>query len=768
MPSVLTYPGVYIEEVPSGVRSISGVSTSVTAFAGAAKRGPVNRAVRIQSFADYERSFGGLDQGSEMSYAVRQFFLNGGSDSWVIRLAKGADAAKRNLDGTGGAVGVLTVTARDEGASGNAIQLWVDVDPARPSVFDLTLIYTSADNPADSRSETFNALSMNSQDMRYAVDLVNAGSELVKLTRNVTPAALTALAAATSVSGALVDGGGTLLPVASMVDATHNQLRVSVNGLPPVPVLLDVAAITAAADGLAEICAEIKAQVRAQANGALELSGFDCAVFQTNRIKLTSGKGGEQSTVRVLPGSTNDATAKLKLGAANGGTEADGTAPLVPAVVPAAGNLVGTAIANGVIGPLAPGGAVEVSINGGAFQSVNVAIPGSGSDDVRTAAAAKSLQDAVRALKNDPAFTGFTATSTTGASRAITATAGTRGTGSSVAVRNAPASTLAASLGLVGGTATPGANLLLTGGAEQSFTNDDPAAYGLFIGNRLQRKGIYALDSVDIFNLMCLPGVTDAGILADAVSYCAERRAFFIADARLNSDLPAEMVTDITGTAFPKHANAAVYYPWLRIADPLAGGRLRTVAPCGTVAGVYARTDTNRGIWKAPAGTDAPMLGVQAVTYPLTDAENGQLNPLGVNCIRVLPVYGAVPWGTRTLVGSNAAASEWKYVPVRRLALHIEESLYRGTQWVVFEPNDEPLWGQIRLNVGAFMHGLFRRGAFQGRAPKEAYFVKCDGETTTQADINLGVVNVVVGFMPLKPAEFVVIRIQQMAGQIAT
>jgi phage tail sheath protein FI len=118
--------------------------------------------------------------------------------------------------------------------------------------------------------------------------------------------------------------------------------------------------------------------------------------------------------------------------------------------------------------------------------------------------------------------------------------------------------------------------------------------------------------------------------------------------------------------------------------------------------------------------------------------------------------------------GSDRLASEWKYIPVRRTALFLEESLYRGTQWVVFEPNDEPLWAQIRLNIGAFMQSLFRQGAFQGTTPRAAYFVKCDSETTTQTDINNGIVNILVGFAPLKPAEFVVIKIQQLAGEIET
>jgi phage tail sheath protein FI len=156
------------------------------------------------------------------------------------------------------------------------------------------------------------------------------------------------------------------------------------------------------------------------------------------------------------------------------------------------------------------------------------------------------------------------------------------------------------------------------------------------------------------------------------------------------------------------------------------------------------------------------------VPATLNNDDSGALNPLGINCIRSFPVTGHAVWGARTLAGSDVLASEWKYVPVRRTALFIEESLFRGTQWVVFEPNDEPLWAQIRLNLGAFMHNLFRQGAFQGVTPKDAYFVKCDKETTTQTDINLGIVNILVGFAPLKPAEFVVIKIQQMAGQIET
>jgi phage tail sheath protein FI len=228
------------------------------------------------------------------------------------------------------------------------------------------------------------------------------------------------------------------------------------------------------------------------------------------------------------------------------------------------------------------------------------------------------------------------------------------------------------------------------------------------------------------------------------------------------------ITTWLDANATLRSKNAALYFPRLDISDPLNGFRLRASPPSGTVAGLYARIDGSRGVWKAPAGTEATLTGVQKLEYKLTDGENGVLNPLAINCLRTFPVYGNVCWGARTLNGADQLADEYKYIPVRRLALFIEESLFRATQWVVFEPNDEPLWGQIRLNVGAFMHDLFRQGAFQGQTPQQAYFVKCDKDTTTQNDINLGIVNIVVGFAPLKPAEFVIIQIQQIAGQIAT
>jgi phage tail sheath protein FI len=284
----------------------------------------------------------------------------------------------------------------------------------------------------------------------------------------------------------------------------------------------------------------------------------------------------------------------------------------------------------------------------------------------------------------------------------------------------------------------------------------------------LARFGLGTItDRIDLFNVVHVPGLVDRPTLQTLQGHCRARRAFLLVDApgdETVATMPAAL-TNLLGVDAP---NSAIYFPWVRAPDPLQDGALRAFPPGGFVAGIYARTDAARGVWKAPAGSEASVSGASGLVITMSDQENGQLNPHAINCLRTLPVYGTVVWGARTLHGDNDRGSEWKYVPVRRMALFIEESLYRGTQWVVFEPNDEPLWAQIRLNVGAFMQNLFRQGAFQGRTPREAYFVKCDGETTTQNDINLGIVNIHVGFAPLRPAEFVVLRIQQIAGQIET
>ena len=292
-------------------------------------------------------------------------------------------------------------------------------------------------------------------------------------------------------------------------------------------------------------------------------------------------------------------------------------------------------------------------------------------------------------------------------------------------------------------------------------------------GEQGDKTGIYALEKLGnrLFNLMCVAPVdaaTDVDFYDEAAKFCLDHRAVLLVDPPTGWTDVGAAVTG--GAALPVSGanakNAAIYFPRIDLLDD--NGNVNRYPPSGAVAGVIARTDGQVGVWKAAAGTDASVASVRDLSVGLTNPEHGQLNPLGVNCIRNFPVIGTVVWGARTMRGADQLADQWKYLPVRRTALFIEESLYRGTQWVVFQPNDEPLWSSIRLNVGAFMNSLWRQGAFQGTTPDQAYVVKCDSENNPQNDIDKGIVNILVGFAPLKPAEFVVIHIQQLAGQIAT
>jgi len=515
-----TYPGVYIEEIPSGVRPITGVATSITAFVGRALHGPLDRPMRIQSFGDYERVFGGLWVESTMSYAVRHFFQNGGIDALVVRLAPSAVMASIPAPSAFPSTDWLQLQAASEdydnpGLWGNRLSAEVDADTRDTSdlnLFNLTIrLHATAGDPASQvlATERFRNVSTDRTKNRYVVSVLAESSQFARVINAV--------------------------------------------------------------------------------NGA------------TGTLGRTMFSGG--------------------------------------------------------------GNGVAVS---------------------------------------------------------------------------------------------------------------DPDLIGP--GMQAGHQGLYALEEADLFNLLYIPPYTpgdSAGttMLAEALTYCVERRAMLIVDPDPGWMTPGAAATGFdalrtTLGGMNPGRNAMITFPYLRMADPLRENRLSEFPPGGSIAGIIARTDSQRGVWKAPAGIEAGLGGVKELTVKLTDPENGQLNPLGLNCLRTKVPYGHIAWGARTLAGDDRFNSEWKYIPIRRTALYIEESLFRGLHWVVFEPNDEPLWGQIRMNTKAFMQNLFKKGAFQGTTPKEAFFVKCDRENNPQSQIDLGIVTVTVGFAPLKPAEFVIIQIQQMAGQL--
>lgn len=519
------YPGVHIEELPSGTHTITGVATSITAFIGRALCGPVNQSVPIRSYSDYERIFGGLWIDSTMSYAVRDFYNNGGSQATIVRIARNATTAMISLTTGGGSPpGPLVLLANSPGAWGSALSASVNY-----STQDPTSAPSSPPNPAQ--------------------------------------------------------------------------------------------------------------------------TAFNLVIYENGtQVEQFLNVSMDPSDIKYLPRILQQSSTYVVIGKDSSGNW------IVPGGIPAA--------------------------------TPNPVSASTGLDgDVLT-----SLE---------------------------------------------------------------------------------------YLGDENKKEGMYALKTPALFNLLCIPPPvrgtdTDPSVYQQAMSLCAAKRAFLIVDPPLawgasaaNATNNAQSGLSTLGLSGIFARNAALYFPLVQEADPLRKNQVDTFVPSGIIAGVMALTDSNRGVWKSPAGIDAALNGIVGLQANLTDEENAVLNPLGINCLRNFPVAGNVVWGARTLRGADQLGDDDnKYVAVRRMTLFLEESLYQGTQWVVFEPNAEPLWAQIRLNVGAFMQSLFRQGAFKGTTPKEAYLVKCDSETTTQTDINQGIVNILVAFAPLKPAEFVVIQIQQLAGQL--
>ena len=628
----VTYPGVYIQERASGVRTVTGVATSIAAFVGYTRKGMPDTAVAITSFSDFERGYGGLDHDSPLSYAVRQFYANGGSQAIVVRVASGFATAAFVL-GDDTPAPVLDVSAASPGTWANSLRIAVDRTAVRnpDAEFNLVVQQLGSDGVTLQTLETHRNLNLDSNSPQYAVSVVNGASAAVTLARRPLVFANTGFAVGTDSSTLAWPLNPAARTITGVLDGT-TPFSLAVGAGPFADLAAVIAAVTAA------IAAAGVVGLAASETGADGTAG-------TDHLMLASANAGESSAVTLGGGTFGGLAALLGLGLANGGREFTGSAEHRPAVVAA---------------PL-------------------------------------------------------------------------------------PAPS------------TPGVDGVRAGAVE-------------LVGSPLAKTGMQALLDTDLFNLLVIPETFDmtdaqaAAVIASAADLCEGRRAFYILDAPSGKTLAniAAWANGVTQTR-----NAAVYFPPVRIVDPLDGLRPRAMPPSGTLAGVYARTDATRGVWKAPAGTDATLNGVIDLGLPVSDLENGNLNPHGINVLRSFPAYGRVVWGARTTRGADAQADEYKYVPIRRLALFLEESLYRGTQWVVFEPNDEPLWAQIRLNLGVFMNGLFRQGAFQGSTPQEAYFVKCDKETTTQADRNLGIVNIEVGFAPLKPAEFVVITIQQVVGDLS-
>lgn len=774
MPITPTYPGVYIEEIPSGVRTITGVSTSVTAFIGYTPAGPANHPKQLFNFGEYERIFGGLHKDSPLSYGVSQFFLNGGGEAWIVRVAQGTATASVTISNPSATpTDVLDIEAKSAGKWGNYLRLDVDYDTTNPDAsFNLgvTELVTRGQDLVPNRVESFRNLSMNSESPFYVEKVVEATSDLIKAKRNAAFAGeIATLPAGKSISGTITLPG-------DLASTSGHNIVVSVDGKPAVTVpAFDPNSPPPATIPLLRqsIVAAINAEL-----GTNAVSGSESGTATSGVIELESGTNGDEtSAVTISNAANNDVAAALHLGVANGGTEIPATSSLRPAQT----GTVGIDITDKTATDL-NNKSLELEIStvaGGTQPAETVNFGAEFSDPMVVNEVATTLQEKIRTLHPDQTlYSNAEVSVVNGALRVVMG-----GPSPNPVVTFDNPGGLATQLGIRHDQTGVNNNVtryaLGIGEMSEDQTNATQGTDGSkggvteLIGSESDKTGIYALADVDIFNILCIPesaSLSDAEaktLIGKAAAYAQERRAFYIVDPPDVGGATPEKIKEWHAKLGLQSKNSAIYFPRVRLSDPLENYRVGPFAPSGTMAGLYARTDSARGVWKAPAGTEAG-LRVAGLDSPMTDDQNGVLNKLGINCLRTFPIYGRVSWGARTFEGADQKASEWKYVPVRRTALFIEESLFRGLKWAVFEPNGETLWAQIRVAAGGFMNNLFRQGAFKGTSPREAYFVKCDAETTTQNDIDLGIVNVMVGFAPLKPAEFVVIKIQQIAGQVQT
>jgi phage tail sheath protein FI len=743
MPEYLS-PGVYIEEIDAGPKPIAPVATSTAGAVGVTQRGPTTPTL-VTNYGEYVRTFGGplpipdegtREQWSNRGYywqtaeSVKAFFDEGGARMYFQRVMPGG--AKPSVASFGG--GLVAALAQDVSPVDRTIQL-THVFAISP---DTTFALVTPEGTA--------------QVTAASVDYT---------TRTVT------LTAPAGISARRGRDLATILAVAAT------------------PAVLTATAATAGAWG-DDISVQIQPTIGARRTlGATPASGNRVATHTT----AAADAGATDITVTPVPGSLDKTTPKAPfLIQINGG------APVGVTTVAEAASDLKLTLAAPLVASLPIGSDVAV---------VRQAV----ADTVVTVVGADRLYpNAVVQLEGAAGAEVFTVTSIAGAQVTLSAVpqkAYVEGDGltileADVKVRYRPVGgteevehfgglrltkTPSDPTSLIGGVNLNSRLVRLAAGPGYSETNLQafPAAAtgawvqlgagndalltlttGDFIGINLgpgQRTGIQALEEIDQVAICIVPGMWDADIRNALIVHCETLGdRFAILDPPPNLSVQEiEAFRSLIDTKY-----AALYYPWVEIRDPRPGGDGEQAPPSGFMAGIYARTDIARGVHKAPA--NEVIRSIRGLAQTITKREQDILNPENINVLRAFPGRGNRVWGARVLT-SDAA---WKYVPVRRLFLMIEESIDEGTQFVVFEPNDEPLWARVRQSVTNFLITQWRLGALQGVTADEAFFVACDRSTMTQDDIDNGRLICKVGIAPVKPAEFVIFRIQQKTLELTT
>lgn len=867
MPVQLTYPGVYIEELPSGERMISPVATSIAAFVGRAPMGSVDEPLRISSYGDFTRRYGGLKFDYPLSYAVKDFFDNGGSEALIARLFEpgvGDGAARLNFSGAEPMLPEhwLLIAGAAKGATQIQVSPPSDDSEGEPDL-GMTLYFNgdtsqaylvTAFTPANPAKKTAASLSI-------APPLARSFRKCTALSFKHGPAPSGWALGFVSGSAVTLTKGTGLPELGQRLVFANDPTVYTIIAEPVVkgtdPDALQVTVTVSPKPGLVLGAVSISDPVALPLPSGWEIETFEQGTpDSTGTLTLINGTGsalaGDQFTIGgdknvyvvtgFRPADAKNPAATLAFASLTGDPLDKEAfclccAPSFTRVPPenmaikGGGKSGSTSFTVGT-GP-ASIGTVDIgdsfTVDGDATEytvryvdsnnvvyflpeakldfkpssaitfapplSLMAANPGRWGNQLVARADLNGISDATAKQFKEYGLEAadlFNLTLTLNDARGRPV-ATERYLNLSVKAdgKDAPypnridrvleKSNLARVARLSAIPPGDGAAARGIGGDDGSYLTTST-----YLGDDCKKTGMYLLKKADIFNLLCIP--PDRRIFADvpeseqeldqvvcqaAAQLCTDRRAFYIVDppiawknkaaqGLLSQIDPQDVgITGESKDGMEIARNAAVYFPRLWKEDILMKSQLALFAPCGAVAGVMAATDVGRGVWKAPAGMDAGLANVRKLEVPLNDDENGQLNPLGVNCLRSFPIIGPVVWGSRTLRGADQFEDDYKYVGVRRLTLFIEETLKRGTEWAVFEPNDEALWSSLRLSVNAFLAGLARQGALY------SYHVKCDADTTTPDMISAGIVNIVVNIAPVKPAEFVVLQIQQTAGTAA-
>jgi uncharacterized protein len=771
MPVTPTYPGVYIQEVDSGSRTVTGVATAITAFIGRAPRGPANDAATVFDWGEFQKTFGGRARDLPMTYAVEDFFNNGGTQALIVRVCAGAPLGTKSL---------LDIKTDDP-----KYTLKTNLTGAVSARVFLTVVKSPVTDQNDPKFGTYT----------LTFRLGSATSQLVLATLADVPPEMVdmSLKQAKSVVGVSYDGAPLdPQPMAALLDAlqaTPGQFKGG--SAPPSP-----AASYQAKSNEQQLIVRIDATTAGAWADELELSVIKRRVtdpatkIQSDTFTLVADHPAFENPYMH---DFTDWAGLDALEAETGGIlKADPARPADPVDKWVGKGVPLTRIPDGA------GASVAMRVCGSLVMMASS--PGVWGNDIGFSFDKRNITDEVAVryadygIDNSSDFWNVNVyyPLKKGNPTSVTETIGPVYLGTIDAPcridhrLKVESQYLAARapVGKVGGpdlpldptlVGNPDGNkhrvgMLFDGGDGSTMSSD------IILGDQNKRSGIYALDGVDLFNIMVVPpdplllgGDDDMiSIYTPAAKYCADRRAILIADpldkwstAARKSQFDRIMPTDLAIGEITSKRSVFTYFPRVKKLDPERGNREMVFSASGIIAGIFSGTDVRRGVWKAPAGIEAGMNGVTNLEHKLSDMQNGVLNQVGVNVLRDFPIIGKVIWGSRTLAGADALSDDYKYLPVRRLTNYVEESLYRGTKFAVFEPNAEPLWASLRLAVGTFMADLARQGAFYD------YFVRCDKSTTTQFDIDRGRVNVIIGMAPVKPAEFVILTIQQLAGQTA-